>query len=71
MISSGSKYSSSGGTLLIIGHAPSAEHHHADLPGPDEVVVELGLPEDEWELETSELRERGSRIDTVVRFRRR
>jgi len=61
----------SGGTLLIIGHAPSAEHHHADLPGLDEVVAELGLPEDRWELETSELRERGSRIDTVVRFRRR
>jgi 16S rRNA G1207 methylase RsmC len=62
----------SGGTLLIVGHAPSAEHHHAEhLPGPDEVIAELGLPADRWELEASELRERGSRIDTVVRFRLR
>ena len=50
-----------GGTLLIVGHAPSAEHHHAEhLPGPDEVVAELGLPGDRWELQASELRERGS-----------
>ena len=38
-----------GGTLLVVGHAPSAEHHHEDLPGPDAVVAELALPED-WEL---------------------
>jgi 2-polyprenyl-3-methyl-5-hydroxy-6-metoxy-1,4-benzoquinol methylase len=56
-----------GGTLLIIGHAPSAEHHHEDLPGPDEVVAELAL---DWQLVTAELRERGSRIDTVVRWLR-
>ena len=60
-----------GGTLLIVGHAPSVEHHHEDLPGPDEVVGELALPENGWQLVTSELRERGDRIDTVVRFRRR
>ena len=23
-----------GGTLLVVGHAPSAEHHHGDLPRP-------------------------------------
>ncbi len=70
-----------GGTLLVVGHAPSPEHHHhEDLPGPDEVVAELALPDAEWELERSELRERRhafrdeapkTRIDTVVRFRRR
>ena len=45
-----------------------------------EVVAELALPDAEWELERSELRERQhafrgeapkTRIDTVVRFRRR
>jgi 2-polyprenyl-3-methyl-5-hydroxy-6-metoxy-1,4-benzoquinol methylase len=60
-----------GGTLLVVGHAPSLEHnHHEDLPGPDEVVAELALPENGWQLVSSELRERGDRIDTVVRFRR-
>ena len=61
----------SGGTLLVVGHAPSAEHRHADLPGLDEVITELALPDDGWQLVTSELRERGSRIDTLVRLRRR
>ena len=69
-----------GGTLLIVGHAPSPEHPHHDLPSPEEVVAELALPEDGWELQASELREREhafrgeapkARIDTVVRFRRR
>jgi len=69
-----------GGTLLVVGHAPSAEHHHHDLPAPEQVVAELALPEDEWELRACELRERlhafrdepaKARIDTVVRFRRR
>jgi SAM-dependent methyltransferase len=68
-----------GGTLLVIGHAPSPEHKHQDLPGPDEVVAELALGDD-WELERSELRERQHafrdeapkrRVDTVVRLRRR
>ena len=67
-----------GGTLLVIGHAPSPEHKHQDLPGPDEVVAELALGDD-WELERSELRERQhafrdeapkTRIDAVVRFQR-
>ena len=60
-----------GGTLLVVGHAPSAEHRHVDLPGVDEVIAELALPEDGWQLAASGLRERGSRIDTVVCFRRR
>ena len=59
---------------------PSPEHHHHDLPSLDEVVAELALPEDGWELQASELRERQhafrgeapkTRVDTVVRFRRR
>jgi 16S rRNA G1207 methylase RsmC len=61
----------SGGTLLVVGHAPSAEHHHVDLPDLDEVIAELALPEDGWQVVTSGLRERGSSVDTVVRFRRR
>ena len=28
-----------GGTLLVVGPAPSAEHHHVDLPGLDEVIA--------------------------------
>jgi SAM-dependent methyltransferase len=69
-----------GGTLLIVGHAPSAEHHHGDLPSPEEVVTELALSEDDWELQVCELRERmhaftgeapKARVDSVVRLRRR
>jgi SAM-dependent methyltransferase len=69
-----------GGTLLVVGHAPSPEHQHADLPAPEQVVAELALPEAEWELRACDLRERmhafhdeapKARIDTVVRFRRR
>ena len=69
-----------GGTLLVVGHAPSPEHPHHDLPAPEQIVAELGLPEHEWELRACELRERmhafrdeppKARIDTVVRFRRR
>ena len=70
-----------GGTLLVVGHAPSPEHHHAeDLPTADEVVAELALPEDGWEPTVCELRERQhafrgeapkTRVDSVVRFRRR
>jgi 16S rRNA G1207 methylase RsmC len=60
-----------GGTLLVVGHAPSADHHHhEDLPGPDEVVAELALPGDGWELVASGLRERGSHVDAVVRYLR-
>ena len=67
--------------MLVVGHVPSPEHHHhADLPSLDEVVAELALPEDRWELQASELRERQhafkgeapkTRVDSVVRARRR
>jgi 2-polyprenyl-3-methyl-5-hydroxy-6-metoxy-1,4-benzoquinol methylase len=60
-----------GGTLLVVGHAPSVEHRHADLPGLDEVIAELALPDERWQLVTSGLRERGDRVDTLVRFRLR
>ena len=60
-----------GGALLVVGHAPSEEHRHADLPSLDEVIAELALAEDGWDVVTSGLRERGSRIDTVVHVRRR
>lgn len=68
-----------GGTLLVIGHAPSAEHRHADLPSLEEVVAELALPEDRWRLVTSELREiqhafrdeaPRARVDAVLRYER-
>jgi SAM-dependent methyltransferase len=69
-----------GGALLIVGHAPSAEHPHHDLPAPEQVVAELALPDDGWEMQVCELRERmhafraeapKPRVDSVVRFRRR
>jgi SAM-dependent methyltransferase len=50
-----------GGTLLVVGHAPSAEHHHHDLPSPEAVVEEIGLADGE---------EPKPRIDTVVRYLR-
>jgi hypothetical protein len=68
-----------GGTLLVIGHAPSESHHHEDLPGPDEVVAELALPEDAWALRATELRDLEHafrdeapkpRTDAVVRYER-
>lgn len=68
-----------GGTLLVIGHAPSESHHHEDLPGPQEVVEELALPEHEWALRVCELRDLEHafrdeapkpRTDAVVRFER-
>jgi SAM-dependent methyltransferase len=68
-----------GGTLLVVGHAPSAAHSHADLLGPDELTAGLALPEGEWTVRTSELRTRVhafrgaapvERIDTVVRVQR-
>lgn len=69
-----------GGTLLVIGHAPSASHAQADLQDADEVVAELGLPGDGWVLRTSALvevehafpgREPTRRTDAVVRYERR
>jgi 2-polyprenyl-3-methyl-5-hydroxy-6-metoxy-1,4-benzoquinol methylase len=68
-----------GGTLLVIGHAPSPEHQHADLPTLDEVRADLAPTTADWEVVTSELREfdhafHGEapkrRVDTVVRLRR-
>lgn len=67
-----------GGTLLVIGHAPSPAHHH-DLPAPDEVVGDLALPVDRWRLCTSALRDvehafrdeqPTRRVDSVVRYER-
>ena len=60
-----------GGTFLVIGHAPSATHHHVDLPSAEETVAELALPPDRWTLLTAELREmHDDRVDAVVRWRR-
>jgi SAM-dependent methyltransferase len=68
-----------GGTLLVIGHAPSPEHPHADLPTEDEVRADLAPATEGWELVASGLREfdhafHGQapkrRIDVVVRMRR-
>ena len=67
-----------GGALVIVGHAPSPEHPHHDLPAPEQVVEELALG-DGWELRTCELRERmhafrgeqaKPRVDTVVTYLR-
>ncbi len=69
-----------GGTLLVIGHAPSATHAHADLPTAEDVVADLALPTDEWTLRTCapvELEhafageEPTRRTDAVVRYERR
>jgi SAM-dependent methyltransferase len=45
-----------GGTLLVIGHAPSPEHPHADLPSLEEVRADLAPATDGWQVVTSELR---------------
>jgi SAM-dependent methyltransferase len=69
-----------GGTLLVVGHAPSDAHPHADLPTLEQTLAELALPDAEWELGASEPRTRThafrdeepiERIDVVVRARRR
>jgi 2-polyprenyl-3-methyl-5-hydroxy-6-metoxy-1,4-benzoquinol methylase len=71
---------SPGGTLLVIGHAPSDEHRHAELQTADEIAAELALPDEAWELVTCEHRSRQhafrdeqahTRIDAIVRLRRR
>lgn len=70
---------SPGGTLLVIGHMPSAAHPHVDLPTPDEVIRDLALPADGWQLRTNAVREvqhafrdepPTTRLDGVVRFER-
>jgi SAM-dependent methyltransferase len=69
-----------GGTLLVVGHAPSATHPHVDLPAPGRVRDELALPADAWELVVCELRdsvhapvgeEPRPRTDSVLRYRRK
>lgn len=71
-----------GGTLLVIGHAPSATHAHAhaDLKTADDVVADLGLPAGEWTVHTCALvelehafagEEPTRRTDAVVRYERR
>jgi SAM-dependent methyltransferase len=68
-----------GGTLLVVGHAPSEAHPHAGLLGPPELLEALALPADEWTVRTAELRSRlhafrdgeaAERTDTVVRLQR-
>jgi len=67
------------GTLLVIGHAPSDTHTHADLQTPDDVVATLSLPADEWTVRTCVLvelehafagEEPTRRTDAVVRYER-
>jgi len=69
-----------GGTLLVVGHAPSPQHPHVDLPGPEAVVERLALDPAAWDLRTCELRTQRhafageaptERVDAVVRLRRR
>ena len=68
-----------GGTLLVIGHAPSDEHPHADLPTLEEVRADLAPVTDGWAVVTSELRSFDHafggeapkrRVDAIVRMRR-
>lgn len=68
-----------GGTLLVIGHAPSPEHPHADLPTLEEVRSDLAPATKDWQVVTCELRAFDHafhaeapkrRVDTIVRLRR-
>jgi 2-polyprenyl-3-methyl-5-hydroxy-6-metoxy-1,4-benzoquinol methylase len=69
-----------GGTLLVIGHAPSEAHHKHDLPGPEQVLADLALPTGTWQVPTCELRDLEhafrdedphQRVDSVLRVQRR
>lgn len=70
-----------GGTLLVIGHAPSAAHQHGeDLLGAGETLALLALAEGAWEVQVCEERAvthafKGEapidRVDAVVRVARR
>ena len=69
-----------GGTLLIVGHAPSAEHHHATtFPAPDRSSPSWRCPRTGGSCRRASSasaarlprRAAEGRIDTVVRFRRR
>ena len=73
-----------GGTLLVVGHASAPSwarqaHAHGDFRPPDEVVRVLGLVNNEWMLDTCEVRSResaspdgelGTVADCVVKARR-
>jgi SAM-dependent methyltransferase len=68
-----------GGTLLIVGHVPSAAHPHVDLPSTEAVVAGLALPPAAWRQEVAQERTRQhafadeeptERVDSVVRFTR-
>lgn len=69
-----------GGTLLVIGHAPSDEHHHEELQTAAETLAELALPPATWTTVTCEDRERThtfagdehahARIDAILRLER-
>jgi len=68
-----------GGTLVVVGHAPSPSHPQADLPSPQQVVEDLALPPGQWRLRTSELsvfehafagETPTERTDSVVRLQR-
>jgi hypothetical protein len=65
--------------LLVIAHARSPEHHHADLPTLEEIRAELDPATAGWEVVTSELRAFDHafadeaprrRVDIVVRLAR-
>ncbi|MEV6288134.1 class I SAM-dependent methyltransferase [Kribbella sp. NPDC051770] len=74
-----------GGVLLIEGHMgfPPGEHNpHPEIrfPSPDEVIADLALPEDEWEVLVSTIHDRAqimrdgeqiNRRDCTVKLRRR
>jgi SAM-dependent methyltransferase len=72
-----------GGVLLIVGHSgvPPWDHEHADvrLPTPQEVLADLHLPPEAWEVQVREEHERiqagpdgrpFTRTDSTVRVRR-
>ena len=68
-----------GGTLVVIGHAPSSEHPDHDLPSEREVLDGLAPATAGWEVVTCTQRrlqhafpgqEPRERIDSIVRLRR-
>ncbi|WP_449063935.1 class I SAM-dependent methyltransferase [Planomonospora algeriensis] len=73
-----------GGTLLVVGHAGPPpwerhDHHHVDLPTPQEVLESLDLPDGQWEVQRCEEHERiqtgpdgqpATRTDNTLKVRR-
>lgn len=69
-----------GGTLLVVGHAPSDEHPDADLQTAAQAHAELALPEARWRVVTCEERARThtfagddhahARVDAILRLER-